>query len=157
MSAYKGRASKFTALAHSTAACIAQACGPVLRQPSTALTTTLTAPKQVNARKYMSQQLAGTCKPVTSGTAAWSACTTTVSTLLSALLMGLSCGGKLHTEVGSSSSRMDGFISSSCPIDALLRSPPEIPLRKNPPTCHHTCLLLSCRQKLSSRLPPCHT
>ena len=38
-----------------------------------------------------------------------------------------------HTEVGSSRSRMDGFIRSSCPMEALFRSPPEMPFRKKPP------------------------
>ena len=37
------------------------------------------------------------------------------------------------TEVGSSSRRMEGLISSSWPMEARLRSPPDIPLRKKPP------------------------
>ena len=36
-------------------------------------------------------------------------------------------------EVGSSSSTIEGLISSSWPMDARLRSPPEMPLRKKPP------------------------
>ena len=36
-------------------------------------------------------------------------------------------------EVGSSSRIMEGLISSSCPTDTRLRSPPDIPLWKKPP------------------------
>lgn len=46
-------------------------------------------------------------------------------------------GGSVNTEVGSSRSRIEGLIKSSCPIDALLRSPPEIPFRKKPPEYQH--------------------
>ena len=48
-----------------------------------------------------------------------------------------SCRKKQRTEVGSSKSKIEGLMRSSCPIEALLRSPPDIPLRKNPPTCTH--------------------
>ena len=40
---------------------------------------------------------------------------------------------ELNHLVGSSSSTMEGLMSSSCPTDTRLRSPPEMPRRKYDP------------------------